>query len=99
MDKIELTVRIEELRLDVLNYCLKVKGDTTVQIELEKKLEELYEQYVSEETRGYIESKIKPPAGAKPKAKRPAAKPAPQEQQDKPAHGAGNSRENDGLKE
>lgn len=85
MEKVDLTVSIESLRLDVLNYCLGLKGDTTVQKELENRLEELYAEYVSEEMRGYIDSKIKP-AAAKPKAKRPA--PKPQERPDKPAPGA-----------
>ena len=93
MEKVDLTVSIESLKLDVLNYCLDAKGDTTVQKELEKRLEELYTENVSEEMRGYIDSKIKP-ASSKSKSKRPAPKvqerenKTPQGEADKDGKGA-----------
>lgn len=86
MEKVDVTISIESFRLDVLNYCLGVNSKTTVQKELEKKLEELYIENVSEEMRGYVDSKIKPPT-QKAKGKRPAQKPVQQEQQEKTAQG------------
>ena len=72
MEKVNLTVSIEELRLDVLGYCLKEKNGSTVQEELEKRLDTLYEEYVSEDMRGYVDSKIKQTLPVKTKGKRAA---------------------------
>ncbi|MBR0312624.1 MAG: hypothetical protein IJQ98_09570 [Oscillospiraceae bacterium] len=59
MEKVELTVSIEEPRLDVLNYYLEQDG-SNAQKELERMLVEMYESKVPEVTRAYIDSKITP---------------------------------------
>lgn len=74
-DMTQLTVSIETVKLQALNYFMGVKGNASVQKELEKRLKELYEEYISEETRGYIESRIKPVPSNKGKGKRTASKP------------------------
>ena len=66
MEKIELTVSIEQERLNVLNYFL-AQENTSAQKELERMLTELYESKVPQETRGYIDSMVAPP----PKPRRP----------------------------
>ena len=77
MEKIDLTVSIEDVRLDALQFYLAAKENTTPQEELEKMLVEMYEKYVPAETRQYIDSKLKP-AAPKSRPKRPAPKtPAP----------------------
>ena len=85
MEKIELTVSMEEPRLDVLNYFLAQNG-SSAQKELEKMLIELYEKTVPEETRGYVESKIAPPKPKRSSHSAPKAKanpPAPQQNEPK----------------
>ena len=47
MEKVELTVSMEEPRLDVLNYFLAQNG-SSAQKELERMLVELYEKTVPE---------------------------------------------------
>ena len=78
MEKINLTVSIEDVRLDALQFYLAAKENTTPQEELEKMLVEMYEKYVPAETRQYLDSKLKPAPAPKSRPKRPAAKaPAP----------------------
>ena len=78
MEKINLTVSIEDIRLDALQFFLASKENTTPQEELEKMLVEMYEKYVPAETRQYLDSKLKPAAAPKSRPKRPAPKtPAP----------------------
>ena len=60
MDKVSLTLQIEQERLDVMNFYLGKQGGGPVLKELEKRLQELYEQAVPEDTRGYIDYKLKP---------------------------------------
>lgn len=71
MEKVNLTVSIESIRLDALQFFLASKENTTPQKELEKMLTEMYEKYVPAETRQYLDSKLKPPSTTK---KKPAAK-------------------------
>ena len=89
MEKVELTVSIEEPRLDVLNYFLAQNG-SSAQKELEKMLTELYEKTVPEETRGYVESKIAPQKPRRPSHPAPKLKATPpasqQNEQKKEAH-------------
>ena len=73
MDKVSLTLQIEQERLDVMNFYLGKQGGGPVLKELENRLQELYEQAVPEETRGYIDYKLKP------------LKPAPRSHTKKPA--------------
>ena len=78
MEKINLTVSIEDIRLDALQFFLASKENTTPQEELEKMLVEMYEKYVPAETRQYIDSKLKPVAASESRPRRPAPKtPAP----------------------
>ena len=74
MEKINLTVSIEDIRLDALQFFLASKENTTPQEELEKMLVEMYEKYVPAETRQYIDSKLKPAAAPKSRPRRPTPK-------------------------
>ena len=74
MDKIDLTVSIESVRLDALRFYLEAKENTTPQKELEKMLSEMYEKYVPAETRQYLDSKLKTAAAPKSRPRRPAPK-------------------------
>ena len=74
MEKIDLTVSIEDIRLDALQFFLASKENTTPQEELEKMLVEMYEKYVPAETRQYLDSKLKPAAASKSRPRRPAPK-------------------------
>ena len=60
MNKTNLTVTMENARLDALTFFIQSKEQTTPQKLLEKMLEELYEKYVPADTREYIDSKLKP---------------------------------------
>ena len=62
---------IEDVRLDALQFYLGEKEKTTPQKELEGMLKEMYERVVPEETRLYLDSKLKPAAVSKPRPKRP----------------------------
>ena len=77
MEKIELKVSIEAIRLDALQFYLSSKENTTPQKALEKMLTEMYEKYVPAETRLYLDSKLKPAAVSKPRPKRPPQPAAP----------------------
>lgn len=72
MEKIELKVSIEAIRLDALQFYLSSKENTTPQKALEKMLTEMYEKYVPAETRLYLDCKLKLSAASKPRPKRPA---------------------------
>lgn len=74
MEKVNLTVSIESIRLDALQFFLASKENTTPQKELEKMLGEMYEKYVPAETRLYLDSKLKAPATTKSRSKKPAPK-------------------------
>lgn len=63
---------IEDVRLDALQFYLGEKEKTTPQKELERMLKEMYERVVPEETRLYLDSKLKLSAASKPRPKRPA---------------------------
>lgn len=72
MEKTELTVSIEAERLEALTFYLQKEKTSSLQKELGKMLEELYEKTVPADVRDYIESRSKK---AQPqKAKRPAPK-------------------------
>ena len=58
MDKIELKVAMEPERLDALRYFLSTKEKRTPEKELQRMLEELYEKYVPQATREYLDDKI-----------------------------------------
>ena len=58
MEKVELTLSIEKMKLDALTYALSENGGDTPQSALEKRFKELYEQTVAPELRGYIDYMI-----------------------------------------
>lgn len=72
MEKTELTVSIEAERLEALTFYLQKEKTSSLQKELGKMLEELYEKTVPADVRDYIGSRSKkaPPQ----KAKRPTPK-------------------------
>ena len=74
MEQVDLTVSIDSVRLDALQFYLSKKENTTLQTVLEKMLVEMYEKYVPAETRQYLDSKIMPTAVPKTRAKRQATK-------------------------
>lgn len=76
MEKVDITIQIEAERLTALNFFLFDKQNSSLKTELEKATEEMYEKYVPEDTRRFIESKSKPAPAAKARPKRPAPKPA-----------------------
>ena len=73
MDKTELTVSMETERMEALSYFLQKKGNASLQKELGKVLEKLYEETVPAEVRDYIDGRQKKSAATKPKPK-PAPK-------------------------
>ena len=77
MEMVDITIQIETERLTALNFFLFDKQNSSLKTELEKAAEEMYEKYVPEDTRRFIESKTKPTPTAKARPKRPAQKPAP----------------------
>lgn len=74
MENVSITVKMDAMRLDALKYFLSQKEELTPQQMLERALTEMYEKYVPEETRGYLDSRV-PSTTPKPRPKRPAAKP------------------------
>ena len=80
MEKVDLTVSIEKMKLDALRYSLDEKGADPPLKELEKRLKDLYEQTVAPELRGYIDYMIAAQttrSHSKKPASKPAAAPAP----------------------
>lgn len=58
MEKVDLTLSIEKMKLDALTYALSQKGGGTPQQALEQRFKELYEEAVAPELRGYIDYMI-----------------------------------------
>lgn len=75
MEKTELTVSLETERMDALRYFLE-KENTTPQKQMEEALAALYEKCVPADLREYLDSRLKPPAAARPRPRRPAHPPA-----------------------
>ena len=69
MENVGITVKMDALRLDALKYFLSQKEELTPQQMLERALAEMYEKYVPEETRGYLDSRM-PSTTPKPRLKR-----------------------------
>ena len=67
MEKVDLTVSMNQIRLDALSFYMTARENTTPQKVLERTLEELYEKYVPAETREYLDSKLKPASKPRPK--------------------------------
>lgn len=68
VNKTELTISIEEEKLEAISFWLK-KENATVQKKMDEALRELYEQTVPEAVREYLERKAAP---ARERPKRPA---------------------------
>ena len=58
MEKVDLTVSIEKIKLDALTYALTEKGGDTPLKELEKRMRDFYEETVPPDLRGYVEYMI-----------------------------------------
>lgn len=67
MEKTELSISIEAERLEALTFYLQKEKTTSLQKELGKMLEELYEKTVPADVRDYIGNRSKKTAPQKPK--------------------------------
>lgn len=83
MKKENVTISFESEQLAALDFSLK-KKNTSVQAQMEKTLQELYEAEVPEPLREYLDSKAAP-AAVKPKRPVKPAAPKPQSSEPKPA--------------
>ena len=70
MEKTSITVSMEKERFEALMFYLNRKEQTTAPKLLEKMLMEMYEKHVPQDTREYIDSRLKPASAAKPKPKK-----------------------------
>lgn len=70
MEKVSVTVSIEKERFEALTFYLHRKEQTTPLKILEKMLMEMYEKHVPQDTREYIDSRLKPVPVAKVKPKK-----------------------------
>lgn len=71
MEKIELKVTMDQIRYDALVYFMSTKENSSPQKELDRALTEMYEKYVPAETRGYLDSKLKPASAPKVQRRHP----------------------------
>ena len=71
MDKTSLSISMDTERLDALNYYLLKEKTSSLQKELGRMVEELYEKTVPPDVRDYIDSRGKKAAPPKPKVKPP----------------------------
>ena len=71
MEKTEIKINIESERLEALTYFLQKKETSSLQKELGKNLEELYEKTVPPDVRDYIDGRQKKATPPKPKVKPP----------------------------
>lgn len=83
MKKESIMIPFESEQLAALDFSLK-KKNTSVQVQMEKTLQELYETEVPEPLREYLDSKAAP-AAVKPKRPVKPAAPKPQSSEPKPA--------------
>ena len=74
MEQVTITIAINPLRLEALEYFLK-QENSSVQKQMDEAMKKLYEEKVPETMRGYLDWKISPNA----KAKRPAKSSPPKE--------------------
>lgn len=70
MKNTNLTVSFDTEKLDALTYHMG-KKDADLQTELQDTVQKLYEKYVPQATREYIDDKLSREAAEKPKPKRP----------------------------
>lgn len=76
MQKVNITLAMDDWKLQALDYYLK-QQNTTVQKKLDEAMEQLYEQMVPEVVRQFVEGVN----GTKPKPKHPVPTPKPQPSQ------------------
>lgn len=84
MEKVDLTVSLEAEQLDALKFFMATKENTDPQTELQKALTQMYETYVPADTRAYLDSKLKPSATPKPRARRTDRPRTPRQQGEEP---------------
>jgi predicted transcriptional regulator YdeE len=70
MKNTNLTVSFDTEKLDALTYHMG-KKDADLQTELKDTVQKLYEKYVPQATREYIDDKLSRETAEKPKPKRP----------------------------
>lgn len=70
MKNTNLTVSFDTEKLDALTYHMG-KKDADLQTELQDTVQKLYEKYVPQATREYIDDKLSREAAEKPKPKHP----------------------------
>ncbi|CAK7027350.1 MAG: hypothetical protein ENTB_05209 [Enterocloster aldenensis] len=75
MKNTTLTLSFNTEKLDALTFHMG-KKDVDLQRELNETIQKLYEKYVPQATREYIDDKVSRSAGAKDRPRRPA-RPAP----------------------
>lgn len=78
MKKTTLTVSFDNEKLDALTYHME-KKDADLQTEQQDTVQKLYERYVPQATRDYIDDKLSREADEKRKPKRTARRPSPTE--------------------
>ena len=72
MEKETLTLSIESERLEALTFYLQKEKTSSLQKELGKMIEELYEEVVPADVREYIDSHAKKAVPPKPRVRPPA---------------------------
>lgn len=75
MKNTTLTLSFNTEKLDALTFHMG-KKDADLQVELNETIQKLYEKYVPQATREYIDDKVIREAGAKDRPRRPS-RPAP----------------------
>ena len=76
MDMIEITISIEQTKLNAMNFYLGKSGSSVLK-ELQKRVAEIYEQTVPEPTREYLDFMIKPTPARTRARKQPKASAVP----------------------
>ena len=70
MEKVDIIIQIEVGRLKALDFFLFDKQKSSLKAELEKAAESMYEKFVPDDTRRFIESQMKPAPFPKNRTKR-----------------------------
>ena len=70
MEKVDIIIQIEAERLKALDFFLFDKQKSSLKAELEKAAESMYEKFVPDDTRRFIESQMKPAPVPKNRPKR-----------------------------
>ena len=81
MEKVDIIIQIEAERLKALDFFLFDTQKSSLKAELEKAAEGMYEKFVPEDTRRYIDSQMRPAPTSKNRTKR-TGKPIPKQGED-----------------